>query len=71
MNTVFSAASSAHAYEYIRLYTHIILYYTYAAYVYCIYMSVNDFVMTKKSLLRLRNVLYNIAQNILRIHTLF
>ena len=67
----FSAVSSACAYEYIRLYTHIILYYTYTAYVYCICMSVNDFVRTRISLLHLRNALSNTAQNIRRIHTFF
>lgn len=51
------------------VFTHIILYYTYTAYVYYICMSVNDFVRTTKSLLHFRNALYNIAQNVLRIHT--
>jgi hypothetical protein len=72
MNTVDAGTAIAGQYTYVRIYTYIMLFDTYAVYIYYVCMSVKKaFVGTTKSTLHLRSSLSNTARNTLHINTKF
>ena len=74
MNTVVAAAYSArrYAYLYMRLYTQIMLCYTYLVYIYYVYISVRTPLSgSQNQHFKLYNALRNIAKNILHLTYIF